>query len=223
MDWGQQIGPWTQQLVSQRDKQASSLFAKLSKAPPAHLDYHSVFAVIRKELMNLSPEPMVVSEVRLVESQLPLFFNHLLSLLLFNPSLQQGANTMDMARLCLSDIIREPRTRIDAATWGTMGVGLGAAIASAVARPDRLTVAIEGDSAFGFSGMKLEISLPLSPSLSLVFTHLTLIRHGAGDNRPIQPAYCRDCDEQQWNIWRRSQGRGTPICCRERAGQCGPV
>jgi 2-hydroxyacyl-CoA lyase 1 len=68
----------------------------------------------------------------------------------------EGANTMDMARLCLSDIIREPKTRIDAATWGTMGIGLGAAIASAVARPDRITVAIEGDSAFGFSGMELE-------------------------------------------------------------------
>lgn len=50
----------------------------------------------------------------------------------------------------------EGRLRIDAGTWGTMGVGLGAAIAAATARPDRLAVAVEGDSAFGFSGMEVE-------------------------------------------------------------------
>jgi len=57
-------------------------------------------------------------------------------------------------------IILEPvtggRLRLDAGTWGTMGVGLGAAIAAATARPDRLSVAVEGDSAFGFSGMECE-------------------------------------------------------------------
>lgn len=50
--------------------------------------------------------------------------------------------------------------RLDAGTFGTMGVGLGFAIAAAmVARdrtPGRRVVCIEGDSAFGFSGMELE-------------------------------------------------------------------
>lgn len=45
---------------------------------------------------------------------------------------------------------------MDAGTWGTMGVGLGYAIAAATARPDRLSIAVEGDSAFGFSGMECE-------------------------------------------------------------------
>ena len=50
----------------------------------------------------------------------------------------------------------EGRLRLDAATWGTMGVGLGYAIAAATTRPERLVVAVEGDSAFGFSGMECE-------------------------------------------------------------------
>lgn len=61
---------------------------------------------------------------------------------------------------CLCRVILEPamegRLRLDAATWGTMGVGLGYAIAAATTRPERLVVAVEGDSAFGFSGMECE-------------------------------------------------------------------
>ena len=49
----------------------------------------------------------------------------------------------------------EGRLRLDAGTWGTMGVGLGYAIAAATCT-DRLVVAVEGDSAFGFSGMEVE-------------------------------------------------------------------
>ena len=52
--------------------------------------------------------------------------------------------------------VDEGRLRLDAGTWGTMGVGLGYAIAAAAVRPDRLVVDIEGDSAFGFSGMEIE-------------------------------------------------------------------
>jgi thiamine pyrophosphate-dependent acetolactate synthase large subunit-like protein len=52
--------------------------------------------------------------------------------------------------------VEEGRLRLDAGTWGTMGVGMGYAIAAAVVRPDRLVVAVEGDSAFGFSGMECE-------------------------------------------------------------------
>jgi oxalyl-CoA decarboxylase len=65
----------------------------------------------------------------------------------------EGANTLDMAR----DIIdmRLPRKRLDSGTWGVMGIGMGYAIAAAVAG-GKPVVAIEGDSAFGFSGMELE-------------------------------------------------------------------
>ena len=67
----------------------------------------------------------------------------------------EGANTMDVGRSVL--IQTEPRTRLDAGTWGTMGVGLGYCIAAAVASPDRLVVAVEGDSGFGFSAMEVEV------------------------------------------------------------------
>jgi 2-hydroxyacyl-CoA lyase 1 len=66
----------------------------------------------------------------------------------------EGANTMDIGRTQLPNY--EPRSRIDAGSYATMGVGLGFAIAAAVTHPGRPVVALEGDSAFGFSGMELE-------------------------------------------------------------------
>jgi 2-hydroxyacyl-CoA lyase 1 len=49
-----------------------------------------------------------------------------------------------------------PKHRLDAGTFGTMGVGLGFAIAAQVANKDKRVVLVIGDSAFGFSGMELE-------------------------------------------------------------------
>jgi 2-hydroxyacyl-CoA lyase 1 len=66
----------------------------------------------------------------------------------------EGANTMDISRSVLMH--DEPRQRLDAATFGTMGVGLGQAIAAQVVHPDKKVICIEGDSAFGFSGMEVE-------------------------------------------------------------------
>eukprot|EP01123_Difflugia_compressa_P008443 TRINITY_DN2512_c0_g1_i1.p1 TRINITY_DN2512_c0_g1~~TRINITY_DN2512_c0_g1_i1.p1 ORF type:complete len:310 (-),score=49.62 TRINITY_DN2512_c0_g1_i1:138-1028(-) len=69
----------------------------------------------------------------------------------------EGANTMDIGRVTLMNHF--PRTRLDAGTLGTMGVGIGYAIAAAVALPHRKVVAIEGDSAFGFSGFEVEVAV----------------------------------------------------------------
>ncbi len=66
----------------------------------------------------------------------------------------EGANTMDIGRTQMPN--RAPRHRLDAGTYGTMGVGLGFAIAAAVTNPDKPVVSVQGDSAFGFSGMELE-------------------------------------------------------------------
>ena len=62
----------------------------------------------------------------------------------------EGANTLDDTRDAVSMSL--PRHRIDCATWAIMGMGMGSAIGAAVATGKQV-VAIEGDSAFGFSGM----------------------------------------------------------------------
>lgn len=66
----------------------------------------------------------------------------------------EGANTMDIGRTQMPN--NSPRSRLDAGSYGTMGVGMGFAIAAAAVHPDRPVVAVEGDSGFGFSGMEVE-------------------------------------------------------------------
>jgi len=65
----------------------------------------------------------------------------------------EGANTLDLARGVI-DMYR-PRKRIDVGTWGVMGIGMGYAIGAAI-ETGKPVLAIEGDSAFGFSGMEVE-------------------------------------------------------------------
>lgn len=62
----------------------------------------------------------------------------------------EGANTLDDTRDAIDMSL--PRHRIDCATWAIMGMGMGSAVGAAVAT-GKSVVAIEGDSAFGFSGM----------------------------------------------------------------------
>lgn len=62
----------------------------------------------------------------------------------------EGANTLDDTRDTIDMAL--PRHRVDCATWAIMGMGMGSAIGAAVAT-GKSVVAIEGDSAFGFSGM----------------------------------------------------------------------
>jgi 2-hydroxyacyl-CoA lyase 1 len=68
--------------------------------------------------------------------------------------ISEGANTMDIGRTQMPNNL--PRSRLDAGSYGTMGVGMGFAVAAAVVHPDRPIVAVEGDSGFGFSGMEVE-------------------------------------------------------------------
>ncbi|MCV6968600.1 oxalyl-CoA decarboxylase [Mycobacterium bohemicum] len=97
---------------------------------------------------------------RLAENPHPMRFYNALGaireVLQANPDaylVNEGANALDLARNVID--MQLPRHRLDTGTWGVMGIGMGYAIAAAV-ETGKPVVAVEGDSAFGFSGMEVE-------------------------------------------------------------------
>lgn len=122
--------PWVEAIRNKVKDNVAKMELQLGK-DVVPFNFMTPMRIIRDAILGLgSPAPILVSE---------------------------GANTMDVGRSVL--VQTEPRTRLDAGTWGTMGVGLGYCIAAAVASPDRLVVAVEGDSGFGFSAMEVEVWL----------------------------------------------------------------
>nr|XP_012622391.1 2-hydroxyacyl-CoA lyase 1 isoform X3 [Microcebus murinus] len=118
---------WWKTLREKMDSnEAASKELASQKSPP--MNYYTVFYHVQEQLPR---DGFIVSE---------------------------GANTMDIGRTVLQNYL--PRHRLDAGTFGTMGVGLGFAIAAAVLAKDRSpgqrVICVEGDSAFGFSGMEVE-------------------------------------------------------------------
>jgi oxalyl-CoA decarboxylase len=99
----------------------------------------------------------------------------------------EGANTLDFGRDILS--MSEPRHRLDSGTWGIMGIGMGYAIAAAI-ETGKPVVAVEGDSAFGFSGMELEtICRYRLPIVTVVFNNGGVykgdeVNHASSDPAP---------------------------------------
>jgi oxalyl-CoA decarboxylase len=100
----------------------------------------------------------------------------------------EGANTLDFARNIID--MNQPRKRLDSGTWGVMGIGMGYAIGAAVVS-GKPVVAIEGDSAFGFSGMEIEtICRYRLPIVTVVFNNGGIYRgddvnqSGASDPSP---------------------------------------
>ena len=94
----------------------------------------------------------------------------------------EGANTMDIGRTRM--VNRAPRHRLDAGTYGTMGIGLGFAVAAAVTSPGQPVVAVQGDSAFGFSGMEIETMVRYKLPVKIVLLNNGGIGGGVG---PIEP------------------------------------
>ncbi|OAP63274.1 hypothetical protein AYL99_02501 [Fonsecaea erecta] len=127
-----------------KNEQKSIRLATTPTTPNALLTYERAYHIIKSQLHALSP-PQDGGIVYVSE----------------------GANTMDISRSVFP--LEHPRQRLDAGTYATMGVGMGYAIAAwaahNIAPPRRATtrklnkkkiVALEGDSAFGFSGMEIE-------------------------------------------------------------------
>ncbi|MEO9162368.1 MAG: oxalyl-CoA decarboxylase, partial [Casimicrobiaceae bacterium] len=65
----------------------------------------------------------------------------------------EGANALDFTRSIVD--MYKPRKRLDVGTWGVMGIGMGFCVGAAVVSGEQV-IAVEGDSAFGFSGMEVE-------------------------------------------------------------------
>ena len=96
----------------------------------------------------------------------------------------EGANALDLARNTIG--MQVPRHRLDSGTWGVMGIGMGYAIAAAVETGDPV-VAIEGDSAFGFSGMELEAICRYNLPIVTVILNNSGVYRGDDDLRHGRP------------------------------------
>jgi oxalyl-CoA decarboxylase len=98
----------------------------------------------------------------------------------------EGANTLDSGRDILP--MYEPRHRLDSGTWGVMGIGMGYAIAAAV-ESGKPVVAVEGDSAFGFSGMEVEtICRYQLPVVTVVFNNGGIYKGDEVNTHSADPA-----------------------------------
>lgn len=91
----------------------------------------------------------------------------------------EGANTLDFARSIID--MYQPRKRLDVGTWGIMGIGMGAAVAAAI-ETDQQVLAVEGDSAFGFSGMEIETICRYNLPVCIVVFNNNGIYRGADVN-----------------------------------------
>lgn len=91
----------------------------------------------------------------------------------------EGANTLDDTRDTVNQAL--PRHRVDCATWAIMGMGMGSTIGAAVAT-GKSVVAVEGDSAFGFSGMDFSTICRFNLPCTVVIFNNGGIYNGVGVN-----------------------------------------
>ena len=96
----------------------------------------------------------------------------------------EGANTLDFGRNIID--MDKARHRLDSGTWGVMGIGMGYAIGAA-AVTGKPVVAIEGDSAFGFSGMEIETICRYELPITTVVFNNNGVYRGDPAGKPYTP------------------------------------
>ena len=105
----------------------------------------------------------------------------------------EGANTLDFARSIVD--MYEPRKRLDVGTWGIMGIGMGFAVAAAVVT-GKPVIAIEGDSAFGFSGMEVETICRYNLPVCVVVFNNNGVYRGTDVNPAGSPTWRPPCSSR---------------------------
>ncbi|KAH0536003.1 hypothetical protein FGG08_007102 [Glutinoglossum americanum] len=136
--WDTRVSDYTQR-ISESKRKNEAMAASKAKVDKLPMTYERSFSIIKTVLDRLSPP----HEGGIVY-------------------VSEGANTMDISRSIFS--VEHPRLRLDAGTYATMGIGMGYAIAAHAAYNNskfplstkKKIVALEGDSAFGFSAMEVE-------------------------------------------------------------------
>ncbi len=114
---------WLQSLQAESKEKNAKFAARLAAAATASPMNHWTAIGAIKPVLESNPDVILINE---------------------------GANTLDDTRDSVNMSL--PRHRVDCATWSIMGMGMGSTIGAAVAT-GKSVVAVEGDSAFGFSGM----------------------------------------------------------------------
>ncbi len=109
----------------------------------------------------------------------------------------EGANTLDLARGIID--MYNPRKRLDVGTWGVMGIGMGFAVAAAV-ETGKPVLAIEGDSAFGFSGMEIETICRYNlPVCIVIFNNSGIYRGTDVNEQSSDPAWTRFVTDSRYD------------------------
>jgi oxalyl-CoA decarboxylase len=170
------------------------LDAMEGKWPPPPADWTNAVKAKREEnIAKMAP--------RLMKNSAPMDFHGALgalrTLIKSRPDavlVNEGANTLDLARGIID--MYQPRKRLDVGTWGVMGIGMGYAIAAAV-ETGKPVLAVEGDSAFGFSGMEVEtICRYKLPVCVVVFNNNGIYRgtdvNAAGSSDPATTVFVKD-------------------------------
>lgn len=163
----------------------SSLQAILAELPKAKLSGDPEWV---KQIQAHTAEENAKFTARLKANENVMPMNHWAALSAIKPVLEsnpdvilvnEGANTLDDTRDAIDMSL--PRHRIDCATWAIMGMGMGSAVGAARATGKKV-VAVEGDSAFGFSGMDFSTICRFRLPVTVVILNNGGIYNGIGEN-----------------------------------------
>ncbi len=141
---------WLPSLQTEAKSKVAKLSARTEAAKTAMPMHHWTALGVIKPIIESNPDVILINE---------------------------GANTLDDTRDAINMSL--PRHRVDCATWAIMGMGMGSMIGAAVAT-GKSVVAIEGDSAFGFSGMDFSTACRFKLPVTIVIFNNGGIYNGIG-------------------------------------------